>query len=217
MTSRAQTRQNYDRMSRWYDLFAGSEKKFTETGLQILGVKAGERVLEIGFGTGHSLSALARQAGNSGLAVGVELSPGMIAVTRKRMYPFGHKQAERSERCAKMILGDGIRLPFVSHSFDAVFLSFTLELFTDAEIQVVLEECHRVLKSMGRLGVVSLAKQGGLACRLYEWGHERWPALLDCRPIHLREGLEAGGFLVQAAKVQTMWGLPVEIVLSRLV
>jgi hypothetical protein len=33
--SRDQTRQNYDRLSRWYDLFAGSEKKFTEAGLQI--------------------------------------------------------------------------------------------------------------------------------------------------------------------------------------
>ena len=48
MITREQTRQNYDRMARWYDLFAGSEKKFTETGLQILGAKAGERVLEIG-------------------------------------------------------------------------------------------------------------------------------------------------------------------------
>jgi ubiquinone/menaquinone biosynthesis C-methylase UbiE len=215
MTSRAQTRQNYDRMSRWYDLFAGSEKKFAESGLQVLGVKARDRVLEIGFGTGHSLSALARQAGNSGLAVGVELSPGMIEVTRKRMYLFGHKQAEGPERCAQMVQGDGSLLPFACHAFDVVFLSFTLELFSEAEIPVVLNECRRVLKLEGRLGVVSLAKRDVLACRLYEWGHERWPALLDCRPILVRKSLEAGGFRVQAAKVQTMWGLPVEIVLGR--
>ena len=63
--------------------------------------------------------------------------------------------------------------------------------------------------------MVSLAKRNVLASRLYEWGHERWPALLDCRPIQLSKSLEAGGFRVQAAKVQKMWGLPVEIVLGR--
>jgi ubiquinone/menaquinone biosynthesis C-methylase UbiE len=114
-----------------------------------------------------------------------------------------------------MIRGDGMQLPFSPHSFDALFLSFTLELFSDAEIPVVLEECHRVLKCEGRLSVVSLAKQDVLACRLYEWGHERWPVMLDCHPIELRESLEAGGFRIQAAKLQTMWGLPVEIALAK--
>jgi demethylmenaquinone methyltransferase/2-methoxy-6-polyprenyl-1,4-benzoquinol methylase len=204
-------------MSRWYDLFAGSEKKFTDSGLQMLGVKAGEHALEIGFGTGRSLAMLAQQAGDSGLTVGIELSLGMIDVARNRMYPFGHKQAEGSESCVQMIRGDGIRLPFISQSFDTVFLSFTLELFSDLEIPIVLDECHRILKPQGRLGVVSLAKQDVLACRVYEWGHERWPALLDCRPIQVHKSLEAGGFRIQAAKVLKMWGLPVEIVLSRLV
>jgi demethylmenaquinone methyltransferase/2-methoxy-6-polyprenyl-1,4-benzoquinol methylase len=209
MISREQTRQNYDRMSRWYDLFAASEVKFTETGLQLLGVKAGERVLEIGFGTGHSLVELSQQVGESGLVVGVELSPGMIEVARKRI------QAENPERNTQMIQGDGTLLPLASNSFDAAFLSFTLELFSDDEISVVLDECHRILKHVGRLGVVSLAKQDVLACRLYEWGHKRWPALLDCRPIELRKNLKAREFRVQAAKVQTMWGLPVEIALGK--
>lgn len=215
MISREQTRQNYDRLSRWYDWFAGSEKKFTETGLHMLDVKAGEYVLEIGFGTGHSLTSIAQQVGNSGLAVGVELSSGMIAVARKRMHPFGHKQDEGLESCAQMVQGDGTFLPFAPGSFDAVFLSFTLELFSDMEIALLLSECHRMLKQDGRMGAVSLAKQNTVACRLYEWGHKRWPALLDCRPIHLSKTLEAGRFCIQAAKVQTMWGLPVEIVLGR--
>lgn len=209
MVSREQTRQNYDRMSRWYDLFAGSEKRFTEIGLQILGVKSDEHVLEIGFGTGHSLGIMAHQAGDSGLVVGVELSPGMIEVARKRIRTDGLGKP------TQMMQGDGTLLPFMSNSFDAAFLSFTLELFSDIEIPDVLNECHRVLKREGRLGVVSLQKKGVLACRIYEWGHERWPVLLDCRPIDLRNHLETGGFRLQAAKVQMMWGLPVEIALGR--
>lgn len=208
MTSREQTRQNYDRMSRWYDLFASSEQKFTRAGLQLLGVKEGERVLEIGFGTGHSLVALSEQAGDTGLVTGVELSPGMIKVARKRMH------ASRHERSVEIIQGDGTLLPIQTHSLDVVFLSFTLELFSDEEILILLNDSHRVLKREGRLGIVSLAKRDVWACRLYERGHERWPILLDCRPIELRKNLETGGFRVQALKVETMWGLPVEITLS---
>ena len=113
MATREQTRQNYDRMSRWYDLYASSEKKFTDTGLQILGIKNGERVLEIGFGTGHALAEITQQAGESGLVAGIELSPGMIEVARKRIYPFGHKQAQSQERNPQIIQGDGTLLPFV--------------------------------------------------------------------------------------------------------
>lgn len=209
--SRDQTRQNYDRLARWYDLFAGSEERFTESGLRILDVRAGESVLEIGFGTGKALTAIARQVERSGLAVGMELSPGMIAVARKRL------KEEGKEVCAKIIEGDGTFLPLVPNSFDAIFLSFTLELFSDAEIPLILEECLRVLKPKGRLGVVSLAKRETLACRMYEWGHERWPTLLDCRPIHLKEKLEAGGFRIQNSNLMTMWGLPVEIAVGRAV
>jgi len=176
--------------------------------LQILDLKAGEVVLEIGFGTGHAFATIAQQVGHSGLAAGVELSPGMIAVAKQRT------QAQGSERSAQMIQGDGTRLPFLPRSFDAVFLSFTLELFSQAEIPLLLKECCRVLKPDGRLGVVSLAKRDTLACRLYEWGHARWPVLLDCRPIALSKILEAGGFRLQDAKVETMWGLAVEIVLA---
>ncbi len=88
-------------------------------------------MLEIGFGTGHTFATIAQQAGPSGLAAGVELSPGMIAVAKQRM------QAQGSERNAQMIQGDGIRLPFLPRSFDAVFLSFTLELFSEAEIPLL--------------------------------------------------------------------------------
>ena len=207
--SRDKTRQNYDRLSRWYDLFAGSEKKFMETGLQLLAVQAGERILEIGFGTGHALVTIAQQVGKSGLAVGIELSPGMIAVARKRFQAAGPADS------ASMVRGDGTHLPLLPHIFDAIFLSFTVELFSEAEIPILLRECCRVLKPDGRLSVVSLAKRDTLACRVYEWGHDRWPTLLDCRPIELSKILEAVGFHVQDAMVQTMWGLPVEIVLGK--
>ncbi len=208
MNPRTQTRQNYDRLSRWYDLFASSERQFTESGLHDLDVHTGENALEIGFGTGHAIVGLAQAAGATGLVAGVELSPGMIAMAKKHVgvHPAGGNPA--------LLNGDAAALPFKAHTFQAVFLSFTLELFAESEIPGVLGECRRALAPEGRLGVVAMARSNSLACRLYEWGHARWPALLDCRPIDVRGWLESSGFNLRSNRLKIMWGLPVAIVVA---
>lgn len=207
--ARAQTRDNYDRMARWYDLFAGSEKKFTEIGLRALDVKAGEKVLEIGSGTGHALVEMAQSAGPGGLACGVELSPGMIAMARKLI------EAKSPGNHPILLNGDAGSLPFQNGAFDGVFLSFTLELFADREIPLVLGECRRVLRPGGRIAVVAMARSNSLACRMYEWGHRQWPALLDCHPIAVRRWLGESNYSIEGTSSKSMWGLPVEIVLGR--
>jgi ubiquinone/menaquinone biosynthesis C-methylase UbiE len=207
--ARAQTRENYDRMARWYDMFASSEQKFTEIGLHMLHVAAGEKVLEIGPGTGHALVDLASNAGPSGLVCGVELSPGMIAMASKLI------QAKSPVNNPVLLNGDAGTLPFREGAFDGVFLSFTLELFADLEIPLVLGECRRVLKPGGRIAVVAMARSNSLACRMYEWGHRQWPALLDCRPIALRRWLGESNYIIEKTSAKKMWGLPVEIVLGR--
>ena len=54
------TRRFYDRISAAYDMIADSgEHAARESGLKALAVKTGKDVLEIGYGTGHSVQALA--------------------------------------------------------------------------------------------------------------------------------------------------------------
>ena len=64
-------------------------------------------------------------------------------------------------------------------------MSFALESFDTAAIPRSLHECLRVFHTRGRICVVSLSEAGGTNWMraLCEWGHERLPALLDCRPI----------------------------------
>jgi ubiquinone/menaquinone biosynthesis C-methylase UbiE len=209
--SKDKAKASYDKMSRWYDLLVGkSEKKFRDKGLELLDVQEGETVLEIGFGTGHCTQALARSVGPTGHVYGIDISEGMLNITASRI-----KDAGLSERVF-LQLGDAVNLPFQDNFFDAVFMSFTLELFDTPEIPAVLDQCQQVLKDGGRICVVSMSKEDtpGLMLRLYEWGHEKLPNYIDCRPIFLKTFLENAGFQIQKKYTIRLWGLPVEIVLA---
>ncbi len=207
--SKEAAKSTYDRLSRWYDALAGSsEQKFTDIGLQKLAAKDGETILEIGFGTGHAILALAAAAGNAGRVYGIDISEGMGNIAQARV-----NQAGLSDRVA-LSSGDAAQLPFTAGSLDAIFMGFTLELFDTPEIPAVLSECLRTLRRSGRICVVALSKRrkAGWMVRLYEWAHREFPATIDCRPIFAQKALEDAGFTISEVTDMSMWGLPVEIV-----
>lgn len=200
--SREQARDSYNAMSRWYDLFTGSEKRFTDFGLQMLDVQPKESVLEIGCGTGHALVEFTNTGGN---ITGIDISEKMLKVA--------HRKIEKKN--AGLCQADGLHLPFPKEQFDNIFISFTLELFDTPEIPQVLNEIHRVLKGDGKLGIVSLAKQDTSTVRIYEWFHRLMPNIVDCRPIYLQSALKKAECQILKSVIKKMWGLPVEIVVAR--
>jgi len=210
--SKEQAKRSYDRIGRWYDLLASPfERAYRIAGLQKLNVKEGEIVLEIGFGTGHCLLALAESVGNSGKVYGIDISESMCNITRSKL-----KKAGLSER-VKIKCGDAAKPPFEENFFDAVFMSFTLELFDSPEIPTVLHECQRALQSGGRICVVAMSKRGkaGVMVRVYEWAHRQFPNLVDCRPIFVQKALEDAGFQILDLTEKSMWGFPGEIVVAK--
>lgn len=211
--SKEAARASYNRISRWYDTIAGStEKKYCDWGLEKLSAQPGEKILEIGFGTGHCLVAIAKAVGPSGRVIGLDISDGMLAIAKNRL------QGEGLNDRVDLHLGDAAKLDFIeAGSLNGVFMSFTLELFDNPEIPRVLQECHRILKPGGRIAVVSMTKTNppGMAVCMYEWFHEHMPDYADCRPIFARQALEQSGFTIQNISISSMWGLPVEIALGK--
>jgi ubiquinone/menaquinone biosynthesis C-methylase UbiE len=201
-----EVRHSYDLLSGWYDFIAGdSEQTFVNRGLHKLNVVKGESVLEIGCGTGKAITEIAFNGGIYGL----DISYGMLKVAQKRT----HRGA-----VLPVFLGqaDACFLPFKDNSFDAVFMTFVLELFEFVDIQAVMEECGRVLKPWGRICIVSLStdKSEYLPQKIYQWFHLRFPRLVDCRPISVQPFLSDAGFTMINSSRYWMWGLPVDICLA---
>lgn len=208
LRSKEQARRSYNFLSSWYDLFTTSEKKITKVGIQMLDLQPNETILEIGCGTGHELVAFAKIL-QGGKIMAVDMSEKMIKVARKRT------SSKVQNRSVEFCQGDGAFIPLASQQFDVVFLSFTLELFDTPDIVRVLNECQRILKSKGRIGVVSLAKQDKRSVHIYEWFHQVMPNLVDCRPIYLQPMLQKTGFHIKDTTSKTMWGLPVAIAIAQ--
>jgi demethylmenaquinone methyltransferase/2-methoxy-6-polyprenyl-1,4-benzoquinol methylase len=107
-------------------------------------------------------------------------------------------------------------MPYTDNKFDAVFMSFVLELFELPEIPQVLAEIKRVLKPNGRVAVLGMSKEGGMSplLELYEWMHQKFPRVVDCRPIYVGRSIEAAGFGIRHKEQVSVMGVPGEIVLG---
>jgi ubiquinone/menaquinone biosynthesis C-methylase UbiE len=229
---------SYTRLSKWYDRFGSSEAPHIAEGLRLLDVQPGERVLEVGFGTGRSLITMANAVESTGHVFGIDLSPGMIAVAREQVRKscpsvapsapplrgqgvVGHPDAGfppkiRGNDVVTLQCGSAVHLPYSTASFDAVFSSFTLDLIDTPDIPIVLNEMWRVLKPGGRVGLVSMSKacEGNVVVKVYERFHRWLPKLIDCRPIYLQSAVESAGLHYEVHQTRSMWGIPVEIVIA---
>lgn len=142
----------------WFDTFANDYDNWYETKLgnfvdtvekrlieDMAGFKTGEKVLDLGSGTGNYSIWLAKK----GLYVtGVDKSTGMMNIAKKK--------ALDDNLFIDWVEADAVQLPFPNESFDLV-LSVTAIEFMD-DIEVVLMEALRVLKTNGRLIIGVLTK-----------------------------------------------------------
>lgn len=199
----------YDRIAGAYDLLSdASERAARLVGIEALDLKPGEQVLELGCGTGNDLPTIASRVGSSGRVFGLDISPRMLDVAKGKL--------EKNPPSAPIALkeGDARDLPYPDRTFDAVYCSFTLELFPAEDLPRVLSEVRRVLRRPGRLGIVSMAvvKPGTKASFLentYIWCHRHFPHIVDCRPIDAEAILTSNGFRVVQKKDLELWTMPV--------
>jgi ubiquinone/menaquinone biosynthesis C-methylase UbiE len=141
-------------MARYYDIIMslmtfGREKKLRQMTISLADLSAGDKVLEIGCGTGTLTLAAKKQVGPTGEAVGIDIAPEMVAAASRKA---ARKRVDVSFRVGSMA-----SIPFPDNNFNVVICSFMIFHMPSDIREKGFTEIYRVLKSGGHLFILDLA------------------------------------------------------------
>jgi ubiquinone/menaquinone biosynthesis C-methylase UbiE len=120
-------------------------------GIELLGLRASEKVLEIGFGPGVAIELLARAAPDLRIT-GIDPSPEMVGQAARR------NAAAIARNAVDLRQGSADDLPFDNDTFDAALAINSLQVWPDA--RAGLREIRRVTKVGGRVALVFTPRSG---------------------------------------------------------
>lgn len=149
--------------ARFYDVLTnvgglGSRSGIRRSTIERAETRPGEKVLDVGCGTG-TLTLLAKEhTGADGEVHGIDPSPEMIDVARGK--------AAKAGADVRFQTGVIEKLPFTNDRFDLVLSSFMLHHLPDDLKRQGLAEIARVLKPGGRLLAIDVSGTGSFVWRV---------------------------------------------------
>jgi demethylmenaquinone methyltransferase/2-methoxy-6-polyprenyl-1,4-benzoquinol methylase len=160
---KAAVRSMFDRIAPRYDLLnrllsGGTDRRWRRRAVDLLDLTPPARVLDLCTGTADLLfEAVRRDPGHSG--VGLDLSQAMLVRGASKIRRGG------LESRARLVGGDGERLPVGDALFDGALVAFGIRNIGDP--LAALREVHRVLRPGGRFVVLEFSLPPGLVGRVY--------------------------------------------------
>jgi SAM-dependent methyltransferase len=126
-------------------------------------LQRGETVLDLGSGGGFDVFIAGRKVGVEGRAIGVDMTPDMLAKARKNIAAYEQRSGLAN---VEFRLGEIEHLPVADNSVDAVISNCVINLSPDKP--QVWREIARVLKPGGRVAVSDLALLKALPLAIQE-------------------------------------------------
>jgi len=185
----------YRRYAGFYDaLFGPVLQPGRRAVLEALKLKPGNRVLEVGVGTGLSLPMYP----SSVQVTGIDVSSEMLAKARTRV-------ARRSLANVEALLEmDAETMAFPDASFDKVVAMYVMPVVRNPAR--VMEELHRVCRPDGEIYIVNHVKSDNRFIRAFEMGLARFSDQIGFRPdFELRELVNGAGEIDEVARINVFW------------
>jgi arsenite methyltransferase len=164
--------------------------------MEALGLRPGQRVLDLGSGPGFLAASIAEKVGPTGAVVGLDMSDEMLEIARRHCSHLSN---------VRFVGGDVADPPFEDNSFEHVVSTQVLEYV--ARVNDCLTQAHRILRPGGQLAIVDTdwdslvwATDDPQRMRrvLDAWGEH----LIDAHlPRTLRQRLRSTGFEPQTVAV----------------
>ena len=144
-----------------------------ELQLELLDIKPGSHVLDVGCGIGLHALAMAKLAAPTGKVVGTDISTVMIDIAKSR--------TATSEFSLEFLTADAASQPFPDQSFDCIRTERVLMYVPDT--QQVIKEFKRLLKPGGRLvifdfdwdGILIAHKDKALTRKIIRYASDSFP------------------------------------------
>jgi demethylmenaquinone methyltransferase/2-methoxy-6-polyprenyl-1,4-benzoquinol methylase len=135
-----ETASDYDRIERVLALGTGA--RYRRMALQRAGLRAGDKVVDVGIGTGLVAREALGLIGSTGSLVGVDPSPGMLG--------------QVSLPGVQLKVGRAEQLPCEDNSADFLSMGYALRHVSD--VGQTFAEFHRVLRPGGRLVILEISR-----------------------------------------------------------
>ena len=154
--SKEQTKHLYRHTARYYDLLvslyriAGTER-YQRQAVEVLGLEAGDTVIDMGCGTGANFHHLYDAVGPSGRVIGVDLTDAMLEKASHRIQSAGWANIE-------LVEGDIAKYAF-PHDMKAAIATFALEMVP--EYDAVIQRTACALAPGGRLALLGMKHPEG--------------------------------------------------------
>ena len=174
----------------WYDSLwcpaFGLGRRFRDRTVALAEFRTGDRVLDVGCGTGWLTRRAAELVGPTGTAWGIDPAPDMIRVALQ--------ETARTRNAAQFKLAAIESLPFEEAGFDIVVASLVIHHLPPALKEIGLREAHRVLKPGGRLFVAEPDRPQNRLLRIVLWPMGLHPNLKGHLQGRTSEILQNAGF-----------------------
>ena len=198
----------YDALSPMYNLWGRlTESRARDRAIDLADIKDGQDVLEVAVGTGIAFHEIVKK-NPTGRNVGIDLSEGMLTKARKRLQKLRVANYE-------LKTGSALRLEEQDASFDLLMNNYMFDLMAFEEMDTVLQEFKRVLRTGGKLVLVNMTVGEKFGTDIYTWIYRISPKLMGgCRGVQLSEKLKVHGFNVKLREYYQQLLFPSEVILA---